>query len=219
MSKRAFWDLFRSESVWVLDGDRETRVALVAAIDSPRFVAQIGSFVGEVKRIKRAATSAVPGQHILDDHGEGKDIFAAFTEEFSGSKKYPTRDELIAKCDHGLVVNELASQLELAGFKVANDRHRDLFMVGAQGRVTVLFEVKVARSPTTIHQAVGQLMLHGRAVDNATRLVLVIPEGADEKLERRLGNLQLHVVQYSWRGDKPYFYDLSKVSRLAQREK
>lgn len=215
VSKHAFWQLFRGETVSVIDGDRETVVALVAAIDSPRFVAQIGSFVAQVKRIKHIATTSGPASYpATEDVDDAEtDAAAVFREEFAGTKHVPEKDEVTAKCDHGLVVNELAVRLEAEGYRVANDLHRDLFILGRQAKTTVLFEVKVALSLTNVHQALGQLMLHGRALDDATRLIIVVPEAPNEELRRRLDTLDVSVLSYTWQDNRPVFSDLARVVR------
>jgi hypothetical protein len=58
-----------------------------------------------------------------------------------------------------------------------------------------LFEVKTTAGTTSVYEAIGQLFFH--AVDGAMR-VAVLPNDISTTTARRLEDLGLQVLRYSW---------------------
>ncbi len=204
IGKSLFQANYGSKRVAVKDGEVESTVALVGALNSPHFVKQVSWFVYEVARIKELASSgSLPTEDATDIH--------EFQEEFSGKKKYGIEKQVEAQCDHGLVVNRLATILGKSKHRVGNDQNRDLYIADAAGRITTLFEVKTDMATTSLYTAVGQLMLHGVALDKRLKLVLVVPRKVDETLEDRLNKLDIELLTYQWQGDEIVFPELASL--------
>jgi len=204
VSKTTFWEHFRGAKVIVNDGDRESEVALIGALDSSRLLAQVDLFVGEVRRIKKLVTSG--------DIEAGEK--SQFREEFGGKKTYEMPDSVEASCDHGIVVNQLAENIVACGGEVANDRHRDLYVVGPGGGVHLLFEIKTDCSTTSLYSAVGQLMLHGRTGGmHAPLLIAVLPrEDVTSEMQSRMEELGIETLAYSWEDKlRPVFPELEEI--------
>jgi hypothetical protein len=165
-----------------------------------------------VKRIK-ALVSGDPKAPGAVVSYETSDLFAGFKPEFSGRKEYEAAILVRAECDHGVVVNALSHCLQDAGYRSANDRHRDLFVMGDEKQVEVLFEVKTDTSLNSVYAAIGQLMLNGRAGGRAKQLIIVVPDELEDRVQRRVNDLGISVLCYSWIADKPVFRNLDTIIR------
>lgn len=204
IGKPLFLNNYTGEWISVKDGDIETEVALVAALNSSRFIREVYEFVLEVHRIKALVGSPAPKITIsADDH--------EFKEEFSGKKKYQLTKDIEAQCDHGIVVNTLRQELKTKGLIVANDRHRDLYIVNTKHPMTHLFEVKTDMATTSLYSAVGQLLLNSVGLSKPPRLVLVIPEEPSKTLKARLEKIHIDSLVFKWEGDKVVFPKLKSL--------
>ena len=204
IGKSLFQDNCRNEWRDVKDGEVESTVAMVGALSSPNFARQIRGFVCEVDRIKGLVSSgSSPIVTSCDTH--------EFREEFSGTRRYKAAKQVEALCDHGLVVNQLASALESLGFRVGNDRNRDLYVVDSSDRIATIFEVKTDVSKSSLYSAVGQLMLYGVDLPGRLRLILTIPEGMSTALEGKLNRLGIEVLTYGWSDDEVVFEGLDSL--------
>ncbi|MBZ0118387.1 MAG: hypothetical protein K8H88_15395 [Sandaracinaceae bacterium] len=126
-----------------------------------------------------------------------------FSPELEGSRLVPARPETEAEVRHGRVVRALADAMKQRGLPFGNDTHRDLYVVGTDGRTEWLFEVKTDATTTSIYTAVGQLMLHGRAAARETKLFLVVPERPPFALGLR--EIGIEVIPYDWHDGEPTF--------------
>jgi hypothetical protein len=201
----AFLDFWRgADMVDIACPEERTRkMILVAALDSPRCLQQVAHFVHEVAQFKQGGPRTVhPTQ---EEHW--------FTPEFQGPRKgYQTAGVVEASCDHGVVVSALAKALEgQRGFRVGNDRHRDLYLVSPTGHVPILFEVKTDLSTTSLYTGLGQLMLHGAHAEEAPQRVLVVPGDPDATTKAALSRLGVSVLPYTWKGAQPEFLGLGGV--------
>ena len=191
IGKMVFWDRYTGGSIEVDIGRQNpAQVVNLGQIDSPKLPSRIARLVREVKRIKNISTvSPIPGK---------------FTPEFSGQKRgYSLAGTIDATADHGFVVDELMKAVKAAGHEPFNDQQRDLFVAGANGRMATLFEIKTDVSTTNIYQAVGQLMLNGYSQQPEVEKVLVIPQKPSEKTEQALHKLDIKVLTYDWKENKP----------------
>jgi hypothetical protein len=109
IGKTLFVNNYRGIWKAVQDGEVASRLVLVAKFDSDEFPYQIAHYVHEVQRIKNEVGSTEPEIQLPP----------IFKEEFSGKKKYGTR-EFEAECNHGLVVSELEKQLRSIGLIARN---------------------------------------------------------------------------------------------------
>ena len=179
---------------------RTFEMVLIGVVGSARFRATVRDFVQEVDRVKAL---------LVDGSGSvsGSD---KFTPEFAGKKRSYLPDAPVETvATHGLVVSQLAKLLEEQGRTPHNDRNRDLYL-GTGDQASHLFEIKTDLTTTSIYTAVGQLMLHGAAM-NGLRRILVIPGVPGRALAQKLESLEITVLTYSWKGDQPIITGLSDL--------
>jgi len=195
-----FWSNYDGKRLTVWDGDRETEVAAVAEIGSPRFLRQIQFFVYEVERIKAlAARDLSDGQSTGRSGHTGSARFElkSLGKEFEGIKTYRINREVNAVCDHGPIVEKLRKLLRSRGYSTGKDKLRDLYVYHGR-KVTSLFEVKPSADRQSIYSAVGQLLLHSANVNPRSRLILVTPDGISPNLQSALRRIGIETLGFKW---------------------
>jgi len=206
IGKTRFWNEFRGEWQEVEDGEVISKLALIASFESPRFNEQIANFVREVERIKTMTVSA---------KGPASGWDSIFKEEFYGKKKVSTVNKQIeAQCDHGLVVNTLAKNLESAGLTVGNSPNVDLFTIDETCNPNILFEIKTDATRTQCYEAIGQLFFHSAKLQKKPQLVAVFPSYIDEESKGTIEKLNIHCLTYMWIDNKPHFAEGFKPESL-----
>jgi len=136
----------------------------------------------------------------FDDH--------RFSEEWVGSKYLKEERDLAAECDHGLVTQDLASALRGHGVRVGNDGNRDLYAVDANGRITIIFEVKTDLHLPNLCAGAARLLLNGLSLPQQPRLVMAVPGGIDAVLENKLAKLKVDLLPFDWKDDHAVFGEL-----------
>lgn len=202
-----FWKHFEGKTPIVVDGDRETKLALVGSIESARLLRQIEFFVREVERIKALAQPPDDQDSPENDRGESVEI-EDIGEEFEGTKTYTVTRQIDAACDHGIIVNHLRRRLREQGYSTGKDVFRDLY-VHRKGHITSLFEVKPDTSTTSIYGAVGQLLIHGIVLASQPKLVFVAPEELSVQTRSKLKKIGIGVLGYRWVDGEPDFPGLA----------
>jgi hypothetical protein len=195
IGKSLFEMSFRGRWVTVRRGDENYRAAVITTLSAAHLGQHIRHFVSEVARIKASATPAA----------------GDFQPEFSGKKRYKGAAQVEATCDHGLVVDALATKMHKAGLTPQNDANRDLVSVDSRGTIRVLFEVKTDLSPQSVYTAIGQLYFHSTRRGRNPRLVIVLPEKPNANTAMRLSRLGIKVLVYKWRGRKVYVPPLKGI--------
>jgi hypothetical protein len=187
VGKALFEQHYRGEWVVAQDGSRETPIALVCDLSSPRCGNQIGAFVREVDRIK-----LLP--HLADTRPTVPSV-PQFRQEFAGTKEYAVAKHVSASCNHGIVVNALEAELRRRGFQTASDA-RDLYTFSDTGRVSMIFEIKTDMSPNSLQTGIGQLVLYSAGLEPQPTLVLVIPGSLEKPLQDRLLQVGISTLHY-----------------------
>lgn len=206
IGKKLFEDNYRGKWIDVEDGDVMGTFALIGALNSSRFARQVSQFVCEIDRIK--GLTPYPSSSLNETLSEGHE----FREEFAGKRRYKIGKDIEAECDHGLVVNDLSSALQSLGFKVRNDRNRDLYVIGRDGKITSIFEIKTDTSTTSLYSAVGQLLLNSISLLKRPRLILAIPERLGKTIEGKLNKIGIEPLVFKWSDDKAIFTGLNSLS-------
>jgi hypothetical protein len=207
IGKNLFENAYRGKWVDALDGDTENSLALIGSLDSHRLPQYVSHFVHEVARIKRLSDTEVKQIN-------SKPTIKDFNKEFSGSKKYKTKKDIDAECNHGLVVNELASYLTKEGYKVGNDTNRDLYIFTGQNRIKTLFEIKTDISTSNIYSGIGQLLLNSLDYEAKPNLVLVLPKEIRHETKDKIAKLGIKILLFGWKEDIPVFTNISSISHL-----
>lgn len=187
------------------DGDQESPLIVIGALDDSTFIPALGAFVHQVARFKRLVTGDGP---LRED--SVSDLGLSFSPEYVGQKEVSARESIVADCRHGIVVNELRRRLEADGFTAVNDQFRDVYLVDGENRMAVLFEVKPSSSRGSLYKAVGQLVLNAPASPACIR-VAVVPDDLPTDLKQRLERREIRTVTFEWKDDTPVFQGLGSV--------
>lgn len=188
------------------------RVVDLGPIDRPALLDRLEWFAREVKRIKEACANEQHGKAPVDLG------LPTFSPEFSGRRSpYSVSRRIESKADHGLVVDALADAVKGVGRTAGNDGARDLFVLDARNRPTVLFEVKTDLTTTSIYTAVGQLLLNGGAGQHAPRKVLVVPGKPKRETLDALSSVGIDLLPFAWRGGKPLIAEADLKRHLRMR--
>jgi hypothetical protein len=202
IGKKLFVENYRGEWKAVRDGNSVSTLALIAELGTERFPHQVAHFVHEVQRIKGEVGKPKPDLQLSK----------TFKEEFSGKRKY-SLGEVEAECDHGLVVGELAQQLQQMGFAVGNRYPMDLYIVSPKGSITALFEVKTDSTPTSCYESVGQLFFYSVELPKKPQLVAVFPDSLGMESMDIFDQIGVKSLTYRWTENKPFF-DKGKIAGL-----
>jgi hypothetical protein len=205
IGKNRFFDFYHKENNKDVDWpDKiQSSAIVIGRIDSEHLPAQIAHFIRQVEIFKEETagerTQGVPSPESA----------LTFTPEFSGKRQgYIPKGKVEANCDHGLVVDGLAEFMKGRGIKFANDRRRDFLILSRGGTITHLFEVKTDTSTSSLYTAIGQLMLHGAALANTPKKVLVLPDEPKQETLEAIRRLGIRVVTYEWVDTTPIFHHL-----------
>jgi hypothetical protein len=187
----------------VMDDDgKETPVAIIAVLQSPRFARHIAAFVHKIDQIKDGA-SAVSTQAELP-FGE-----MCIHEELIGARYRDQERETGAECDHGLIVHDLADRLREAGFRVGNDGSRDLAAVDNDGRIRAVFQIRTETTLVDIHAGATQLLLNSLSLPDNPLLALVLPRPPESLLIEKLKNLSINILIYHWEDETASFPEIA----------
>jgi hypothetical protein len=179
---------------------------IISAIDDNGLVEAVRDIVLISKQFREAIKAGLklkPSPPTLDSH--------KFSPEFEGAKMFTTREQVVAIVRHGKVVKGLREALEGKGLDVANTINRDLYVHDHEGRTRALFEVKTTSDTTSVYGAIGQLFFH--AEDGVMR-VAVLPADIAESKAKRLEELGVSILKYSWASDGvAKFHEFEKLAR------
>jgi hypothetical protein len=204
IGKSLFADHYRG--VWEImeDGDEETTVALIGALNSPRLARQIAQYISKIDKIKEAASYRT-------SQLEMKFETITFRETLVGERYCDLEKDKDAECDQGLVVKDLADCLRRRGMKVGNDGFHDLFLANDRGEMAAVFQIKTTPTPLSLHAGASQLLLNSLRCTPPPRLILVVPEKPDGALEEKLKKLGIDILPYAWSNDQAQFPGLQAL--------
>ena len=199
IGKSLFFAEYRDNPIVVNDDGKENEFCLIGLLGSKLLPRQISNFVSEVHRIKNLPRGSVSN---IPKIGE-----LTFVKEKSGTSIVNGKQKRIINRTHGIVVNELARQLELNGYQIGKDGNRDLY-IHNRNKIVTLFEIKRSSSTSDLYSAVGQLLLYNM-LSRRAKMIAVLPSKLDKNVEKRLLELQIHIMYYKWNNGSPTFPDLN----------
>jgi hypothetical protein len=204
VGKALFADHYRG--VWEImeDGDEETTVALIGALNSPRLARQIAQYIHKIDQIKETAS-------YRSSQLEMKFETITFRETLVGERYCDLEKDKDAECDQGLVVKDLAECLRRRGMKVGNDGFIDLFIADNKGQMTTVFQVKTTPGSLNLHAGAAQLLLNCLRCTPTPRLILVTPEKPDHTTAEKFKKLNIHILPYAWNQDQSEFPGLQAL--------
>lgn len=197
IGKALFQEQYRGKYVTAIDGEVDTEFALIGDVNSEKLIQQIASFVREVHRIKEGGGTVVAPEF-------------TFNEEFFGKKKISGREETEAICNHGIIVNALASVLEENGFNIGKDKNRDLF-THSSGELRNIFEVKPDYGNSSLYSAIGQLIIY--SIGNKAKLFVVLPTGLKSSIIKKLHTVGIEIIEFNWVDETPEFIGIEKIKK------
>jgi len=203
IGKIFFTDNFRGDFVNAIDGNQVNRFCVVGELNSIHFPEQVSNFVNEIYRVKRLIKNP---SEINFDFLEN----FSYTQEKSGTSKTDEKRRKTIERTHGIIVTELANELENLGFNIANDKNRDLFTY-KKNSITNLFEIKTNCKTQSLYTAVGQLLIYSIPIPNKVKLIMVLPEKLDRLVTKRLKELGISILYFEWEEGLPYFPKLEKI--------
>jgi hypothetical protein len=204
IGKTLFEEKYQGIRPDVIDGKEIASLAMIGDIESADLGRQVRCFVDTIKAMKYGiVTGALAGEKPSDEH--------EYNKEFAGKKRYLISGSIQASCNHGLIVEGLQKELEARGYKLANDRNRDLYVVDSHNNITALFEVKTGISTGDIHTALGQLYMNSVSLAKCKTLVLVTPELPPAIVRKRLSLLRIKCLTYRLSGEDVSFPGLSDL--------
>ena len=109
------------------------------------------------------------------------------------------------------MVSSLRQILQGKKLRVANDRHRDLYILENK-KIRKVFEFKTDTSRQSIYTAIGQLFLNNISLNPRPELILVTPDGLSNNLQKRIKQLDIDILEYTWDDkDNPRFVNLGET--------
>lgn len=205
IGKTLFINNYRGNRVIATDTTSQTEFAIIGDLKSIDLFEQVCNFVNEVNRIKNLAEGTISraGKGTSKKRG-------FFSPEYEDRKEYDLNKRIKADCNHGIIVNQLAAQLEKRGHTVNNNRYIDLYIT-KRGNVKAIFEVKTSIDTQTLYAAIGQLLLHGHNSEKIPKLYLVIGSRLKNKISDILNNLGIDIILFKKRNNNYTFNYLNRI--------
>ena len=204
IGKSLFEHNYRGVWSFMEDGDSICQVAVIGALNSPRFALQAAQFVKKIEILK---SSAAPSTQTEMNFSE-----ISFREDLVGSAPSLVEDEISFACDHDLVVGSLAELLKRQKIKIGNDTESELFTVDPdENRISYIFEVLTDTKEKNVLAAAAKLLLQTSAAALNPLPVLILPEDKMSHYEQELKRINVSVIGFHWQEEKVVFSGLEKI--------
>jgi hypothetical protein len=204
IGKSLFEHNYRGVWSFMEDGDSLSQVAVIGALNSPRFALQAAQFVKKIEILK---STAAPSTQTEMNFSE-----ISFREDLVGSAPSLVEDEISFACDHDLVVGRLAALLQRQKIKIGNDTESELFTVDpSENRISYIFEVLTDTKEKNVLAAAAKLLLQTSAAALNPLPVLVLPEDKMSHYEQELKRINISVIGFHWQEEKVVFSGLEKI--------
>ena len=204
VGKSLFEHNYRGVWSFMEDGNSLSQVAVIGALNSPRFALQAAQFV---KKIEIMKSTAAPSTQTEMNFSE-----ISFREDLVGCAPSSAEDEVISACDHDLVVGELAALLQRQKIKIGNDTESELFTVDpSENRISHIFEVLTDIKEKNVLAAAAKLLLQTSAAALNPLPVLVLPEDKINSYAQELQRINISVIGFRWQEERVVFSGLEKI--------
>ena len=203
VGKSLFEHNYRGIWSYMEDGDSLTQMAVIGALNSPRFALQIAQFVKKIELMKSAAIQSSQTEFIFP----GK----SFREDLVGSLPSSAEPDINAECDRDLIISRLATLLQRWKFKTGNDDQYELFLIDPiNNRVSHILEVLTDCREKNILAAAGKLFLLAANEDDNPLLFLVVPEDMINSCVVMLQKINIGIIGFRLEEERIIFPDLRK---------
>ena len=204
IGKSLFEHNYRGVWSFMEDGDLLSQVAVIGALNSPRFALQAAQFVKKIEILK---STAAPSPQTEMNFSE-----ISFREDLVGSAPSLVEDEISFACDHDLVVGSLAALLQRQKIKIGNDTESELFTVDpSENRISYIFEVLTDTKEKNVLAAAAKLLLQTSAAALNPLPVMVLPEDKVNSYAQELQRINISVLGFRWQEEKVIFSGLEKI--------
>ena len=204
VGKSLFEHNYRGVWSFMEDGDSLSQVAVIGALNSPRFALQAAQFVKKIEMLK---STAAPSTQTEMNFSE-----ISFREDLVGGAPSSAEDEVISACDHDLVIGELAALLQRQKIKIGNDTENELFAVDtSENRISHIFEFLTDTKEKNVLAAAAKLLLQTSAAALNPMPVLVLPEDKINNYAQELQRINISVLGFRWQEEKVVFSGLEKI--------
>jgi hypothetical protein len=204
IGKTLFEESYRGNWAWMEDGDYLAEVAVIGALQSPRFALQAAQFVRKIEKLKSAASFSSQTSLNFSE--------AAFHEELVGSPPSLPPDNIADACDHDLIVSQLAALLQRWKFKIGNDENLELFLLQpASDGLSHIVAVCADGKEKTVMALAAKLLLQKNTRTVHPSAILLLPEDKMEQYAHQMRLLHIDVLGFRVEGEKIFFPDLGKI--------
>jgi len=213
IGKDAFLNFYKGD--WVENiiwpDNVETQMLVIGEIENEDLSAQLKDLIDTVEEFKKNVTTTEKisqgKKNKAKKHTRLSPIKQTFQPEFEGVRKgYRLTKKIISRCSHGTIVNNLKKKLENQNLLIGNDRNRDLYIIGNEGLIDTLYEVKTCVDSNTIYTAIGQLLFNAAFQEHAPKLFIVLPANPTIETKKILKKLKIETVRYDHENGKSKFY-------------
>ena len=209
VGKSLFEENYRGLWTWMEDGDSRGLVAVIGALQSPRFALQAAQFVRKIDQLKSTVSTSLQTSLNFPE--------ITFREEFIGTAPaFPVSDHLLEVCDQDIILSQLAALLRRWKFKVGNDANTDLFLMppGSE-KISHVLGVCATGSEKNVLAAAARLLLRKSAGDGNPSAILVVPEEFLNRYTQLLQRIHIETIGCRLEDERIIFPDLGKI-RLDQ---
>ncbi len=204
IGKTLFEENYRGNWAWMEDGDSLAEVAVIGALQSPRFALQAAQFVRKIEKLKSAASFSSQTSLNFSE--------AAFHEELVGSPPSSPPDNIADACDHDLIISQLAALLHRWKFKIGNDANIELFLTQpASDGLSHIIAVCADGREKTVMAVAAKLFLQKAAQTGHPSAILLLPEDKVDLYAHQMQRIQIEVLGYRVEGEKIIFPDLGRI--------
>ena len=209
IGKNLFFKNFFGRLEIIPDGNIETKFALVGNLSSHVFFKQLQLFIKQTDKIKNSPPGLKETHEEMSEDNPS-DLNYDFKDEFFGKKSYKRTELIIATSNHGLIVSNLANELDARRIKYGNDNRRDLFIV-EDNKISSIFEIKTDITNDSIYSAIGQLMIYSNEFEHRINKIIVLPDKLKDKIESILAKIGISILYYKLDNENVTFENLDQV--------
>jgi hypothetical protein len=208
IGKSLFEENYRGLWAWMEDGETLTQVAVIGALQSPRFALQAALFVRKIGKLKEAASFSRQTSLNFSE--------VSFREELVGAPPSSTGDDLSGACDHDIIVGQLAALFHRWKYKAGNDAERELYLLQpGNDKISYVLAVPADSTEKSVLSAAARLLIQKTDAGGHPEAVLLLPEDKLNAYVQLLERIDIMVLAYRLEAERIIFPDLGKM-RLDQ---
>ncbi len=204
VGKSLFEENYRGLWSWMEDGDTLAQVAVIGALESPRFALQAALFVRKIAHLKSTVSSSLQTSLNFQE--------VSFREERIGAAPASSAANLFEACDHDIIVSRLASLFTRWTYKVGNDDFHELFLISPDGDgLSYVLAVSTDTTEGSILAAAAKLLIQKSQSARPTEAILFLREDQVNQYAQSLQGIGVTALAYRLEKEKIFFPDVDKI--------